>query len=538
MSQRVFIRHSTGSKASTVEEFTLTAAQELTFGRETSCDVRFDKDRDEYVSRRHMKLVAVDPDRMDFNIVELSARNGTFVNRKRVRGEAKLRSGDLVQLGAGGPEFTFDVGTPDLKVTPISGVVPVEDLTRTPPAASVPVDATPPVVPAPPVAPSPPATEILQSPVVSQQRRPARGSRKKRVAGIVILVALGAAGGAYLAGYRLPVGAALETGGKEPARDGLLSPEEVARQNAESIVTVENAWKVIDPSSGKTLRQIYIANRRDAAGATPDPLVPGAGAELPVFVLATGNRVFPLLTVADHASYQPIGGTLRTAGFVIGNDGLVLTGRASARPWSAAYDWPAADSAGVVVVFDAQSKLGQTAVIARRQFPRWMPTDTEFVLNNGFDKDAVSVNSRIHGDGKSDRMVVRGAEQSQGNPAAVVTVSDDTGFATIRPNGGSRLRKASIAPAAETHAGDELIYITPRTERSGTVRLSILPDGRYVLPMSADVAAGSGAPLFDRQGRVAAVQTDADPLQPDRLIAIPIRRALDSVGQALSENRP
>src|SRR6476661_7925470 len=109
MSQRVLIRHSTGSKALTTEEFPVTAAQELTFGRDATCDIRFDKDRDEFVSRHHMKLVVGDPDRMEFTVVDLSARNGTFVNRRRVLGSTTIRRGDVVQLGAGGPEFTFDV---------------------------------------------------------------------------------------------------------------------------------------------------------------------------------------------------------------------------------------------------------------------------------------------------------------------------------------------------------------------------------------------------------------------------------------------
>src|SRR5215471_2371806 len=127
MSQRVLIRHSSGSKASTVEEFPVWGAREFLFGRDPSCDIRFDKDRDEFVSRRHMKLVVNDSDQPEFTVKDLGALNGTFVNRRRVTGSAKLRPGDVVQLGAGGPEFTFDVIPEDLRVTPLSGIVPDED---------------------------------------------------------------------------------------------------------------------------------------------------------------------------------------------------------------------------------------------------------------------------------------------------------------------------------------------------------------------------------------------------------------------------
>ena len=133
MSQRILIRHSTGSKASTIEEFPLKGPQELTFGRDPACDIRFDKDKDEFVSRRHMKLVVGDPDKRDFTVVDLKAINGTFVNRHRVTGSVKVQPGDVVQLGAGGPKFVFELAAEDLKVTPRSGIVPVGDLPCIPP---------------------------------------------------------------------------------------------------------------------------------------------------------------------------------------------------------------------------------------------------------------------------------------------------------------------------------------------------------------------------------------------------------------------
>ena len=334
---------------------------------------------------------------------------------------------------------------------------------------------------------------------------------------MAILVLLGIAGLVYLAGSRLSsgsrLGAALERGRKFFKSD-VLKPEDIARQNAESTVTVENSWRLIDPASGRQLRQIYIVNRRDPRGENAAPLVPSAGAELPVFVLVSSNRLQPLLTTADHGSYRPIAGTRRSAGFVISLDGLVLTGGGSAKPWSAPYDWPAADSAGVVAVFDAQSRLAHTAVIARRQFPRWIPTETEFVLDEAFDQESVSVNSRIRGTGVSDSLTVRSSVRQQGAAGTVVTISEQTGLATVRLDAGITLRKPAIAAAGDIHAGDELVFLTSPDGPSRIAKLSILGDGRYSLPMNAEAAGGMGAPVFDRQGRIVAVQTDVDPLHP------------------------
>jgi hypothetical protein len=506
MSQRVLIQHSTGSKASTVEEFPISAAQELTFGRDISCNVRFDKDRDEFVSRRHMKLVADDPDRLEFTVVELNARNGTFVNRRRVKGPTRLRPGDVVQLGAGGPEFVFDCEPIDLKVTPLADVAPIDDETPLPAAP----EGTPPPVPV----PAPAADERKRPRAVRPKVR--RANRKNWIAGVAILalVAIGAV--AYVTGT---ASAVIQRGGSLFRSDPALSPADIAARNAPSLTSVVNTWRLVEAGSGRPLRQIYIANRQDSGA----PLIPTAGAELPVFVLVASNRLQPLLTLAGDQKYRSIGGRHTATGFTIGSDGLVLTTRAAAAPWSAPYEWPESESAGVVVTFDAQSKLARTAVIARRQFPRWIPTDTDFVLGGAFDQDSAGVNRRVRGTGRTDALTVGSSA------ASVVRITDDTDLATLRPKAAAS-PKVNIA-AADLKSGDEVVLVGPAGQRSGTGQLSLLVDGRYGLLLGPETTATPGAPVFDRHGRAVAVQTEVDQLHPGRAVAVPIRRALESVGQ-------
>ncbi len=569
MSKRVLIRHSTGSKASTVEEFPVMGPKELLFGREASCDIRFDQDRDEFVSRRHMKLVVGDPDQLEFTAVDLSARNGTFVNRRRVTGSAKLQPGDVVQLGAGGPEFTFDVAPEDLRVTPRSGIVPVDEFrTETAPSSEVArAESAPPVNPpainALPVSPAPvsaPLSAALSPPAVpappkASTPRPSaprkkvtkRSSPKKQLAGMAVLVLAAVAAGTYfLASRRTPAwGGIGATARSMIARatdlfrsSGTQAPEEVTRQNAQSLVTVETAWRLVDPATGRPVKQIYIPNRREQSDTGSAPLIPNAGSDLPVFVLLAKNRLQPLLTVADQSSYQAIGGKSRSAGFIVASDHLILTSRSGASPWRAPYDWPSHDAAGIVAVFDQQLKLSKTAVIARRQFPRWRPEDTDFVLESTLDQNSVRVNSLIHGKGLSDSLTVHISARLLDVPASLVKESDETGFAAIRLDTQISMRGVALATEANPKVGDELVMVASADARSAIGKLSAIdPGGRYDLTVGTVQTAGAGAPIFDRQGRVVAVQAESDPLRPDRAFAISIRRALESVGQPSAQRK-
>src|SRR5262245_31382212 len=107
--ERVILRHLKGSKASQLEEFPLQQFAELVIGRDPSSGIRFDPDKDDLVGRQHARISrdAADPHR--FKLQDLNSRNGTFLNKLRVVGEMPLQPGDVIQLGAGGPELQFDL---------------------------------------------------------------------------------------------------------------------------------------------------------------------------------------------------------------------------------------------------------------------------------------------------------------------------------------------------------------------------------------------------------------------------------------------
>ena len=106
MDQKIILRFRNSSKGGTCQELPVGKFPSVTLGRDPNCEVAFDPDRDELVSRAHTKIFVLDD---NFWIGDLGSRNGTYVNSQRVSGRVKLMPGDIVQLGRGGPEFEFDV---------------------------------------------------------------------------------------------------------------------------------------------------------------------------------------------------------------------------------------------------------------------------------------------------------------------------------------------------------------------------------------------------------------------------------------------
>ncbi|MBV8187154.1 MAG: trypsin-like peptidase domain-containing protein [Alphaproteobacteria bacterium] len=107
MASRIIIRHVSPGREKQIEQFGLDGLLELSVGRDPSCNIVFDATRDDYVSRRHMAIRVENGER--FLLVDLGSRNGTLLNGQATTGETELAPGDVIELGLGGPKFTFDV---------------------------------------------------------------------------------------------------------------------------------------------------------------------------------------------------------------------------------------------------------------------------------------------------------------------------------------------------------------------------------------------------------------------------------------------
>jgi hypothetical protein len=110
--QRILIYHTSGTRSNQVDEFQAEGFREILVGRDESSTVRFDPDREDLVSRNHLKIYADPANANCFLITDLQSRNGSFLNRQRIGAPTRIHHGDLVQLGPGGPEFRMEFDPP------------------------------------------------------------------------------------------------------------------------------------------------------------------------------------------------------------------------------------------------------------------------------------------------------------------------------------------------------------------------------------------------------------------------------------------
>src|SRR5580692_4480835 len=106
---RIVIRHLSGSKVNQIDQFDLAGLQEITLGRDPKSTIAFDVQRDDTVSRRHAVIRIKNDNELYFRIADLNSSNGTMLNGERIGGEVELLPDDVIELGTGGPKFTFDV---------------------------------------------------------------------------------------------------------------------------------------------------------------------------------------------------------------------------------------------------------------------------------------------------------------------------------------------------------------------------------------------------------------------------------------------
>jgi pSer/pThr/pTyr-binding forkhead associated (FHA) protein len=110
--ERVVIKHLSGSKANQEVSFPLDQVPEISLGRDAASTVAYDMERDDAVSRNHARITRDPAQNTVFILTDLGSRNGVFVNQSRIAGSTALHHGDVVQLGAGGPEFSFQMDPP------------------------------------------------------------------------------------------------------------------------------------------------------------------------------------------------------------------------------------------------------------------------------------------------------------------------------------------------------------------------------------------------------------------------------------------
>ncbi len=361
--ERVILRHLKGSKASQLEEFPLQQFAELTIGRDPSSGIRFDPEKDDLVGRQHARITRDPADPYRFRLQDMNSRNGTFLNKLRVVGDMPIQPGDVIQLGAGGPELQFDLDPlPAMYVKatrlgvagPVGATVQGVAETRVSGTASssAPRSAGAPSSPA-------PAPNAIGKATVERMIGDTRNqTRRNMLVGMAAVVTLVAAGAAYnkvrtdnqvradsirtaaaqesLSKLQASGLAAIDSATKRSvALSTQLQPAEIASKYGPAVVQVDFSWKLTYRGTGGQVYHRMVPNVIVGANKQRRPIIDDGRQMIPAYVQVQ-NDIEPALTLDQNAG-RPIGVSSRGSGFVVTSNGFILTNRHVAYNWQTWY---------------------------------------------------------------------------------------------------------------------------------------------------------------------------------------------------------
>ena len=339
----IVIRHLSGSKANQVEQIPLKDLHEITIGRDPASTIAFDQRRDDVVSRRHAAIRVEGGDNPVIRIRDLGSSNGTFLNGQQLTGEAEMSPEDVVELGDGGPKFSFDVQPRPANWASRTRVIDAMDTTVTRAIANVAGDpsatresvafddardaGTTGVIPA--------KVGIGKNTVLHMLSQQRKSTSRAWMGSLAAVIAVFAVAGYWFYRHTLSVAATqitqqtteIRKSADDTVKTALgslgMSPKDVGEKYANTVVYIEMRWRLFDQTTGKPVYQKVVK--------TKDGL-------FPAFV-KVGNTLYRWLTLDDdNRRNLPIGESASASGFVVGKSGFILTNKHVAAGWLTPYN--------------------------------------------------------------------------------------------------------------------------------------------------------------------------------------------------------
>ncbi|HXW71914.1 MAG TPA: trypsin-like peptidase domain-containing protein [Methylocella sp.] len=498
---RIIIRHVAGSKVNQIEQIPLDNLTDITIGRDPSSNVAFDSKRDDVVSRRHAVIRVIRGDELSFRLADLGSSNGTFLNGERITEEKELLPEDTVGLGKDGLKFVFDVqprpanmvartrvmtisdaaSTRILKTAEIAASTATQDVST----KSITAESTAPKFEPPPPKPGLGKETVLR--LLSEERQATSRTWTSVAAGFAAIAILG--GGAFYWKHRSDLSEVTKQQAdlvakldqdrvdiEQKTSDQFgSSAQDIVKRYGNTTAQIDRAWRLYDQSTGKpvfhqTVSVLVDKKRRERE-------------TYPAYVRLPGNLgIVRWLTLEDdNRTNIEIGGRGSGTGFVVSEQGFMLTNKHVAAAWNLPFgEHDRANSYRYGWLWDFGGGPGARDPKLRaptridlgdsdyRFLKYWVPASGGFV----FLKDLASFPRGVEGNvpdpskggthtffGRNDVLEVRFANSSISANANLVRTSNDSDAALIKVDTPQVLNKVDIASDDMVSVGEPVMAL-------------------------------------------------------------------------------
>ncbi len=456
----IVIKHTNRSKAGMSEDYATKKYDQLTLGRSASCDISFDPDADNMVSRHHATISALNDGTCRYQLIDENSTNGVFVNGQQIKGMAVLVPGDRIQLGRKGPEFSFDLNPrPDvlLSKTRVMSVTP--------------------------------KTQVHAATKVETKVNP---TPKGLLDGKMTRIAAAVAAGIFLAVFAItnirwvtpdidpPVEPKVDTLTSvpvTPAAPAKLSTTQIAAQYKDAVVYISNSWK-LENYQGKQMYHRHTLVELE-----------GKKYVYPCYIQTQQGNYEPFIEAFNYQGYsKPIGHQAGGTGFVVTEDGHILTNKHVSAPWSSPYHFDQSAFPGLALHMNGQLMVRPDTsfvVVKRHQVGNWIPAEAYI----GSPKDAK------YFEGKMVYQDVIFANRTGRHAARVTRVSDKHDVAMLKVDVGTKLTTVPMYDNYNEVVSGENVSIlgypalTPKGEK---VEAGFGPDTRSKVKVVPNLAINNG----------------------------------------------